>query len=67
MTEKKPNLKGTFILHCPSCDSAADGVCWGGESWSWHVISLLEKSRLSSYFAQTRLLHLMCMGSKHSG
>lgn len=45
--------------------------CWWGwlgwESWCWHVFSLLEKSRLRLYFAQTRLLHLMCMGRGHSG
>lgn len=60
MTEKSPSKMQLGLAL--SRDLAAGGVCWV-ESWCWHVLSLPEKSRLSSYFIQTRLLHLMWMAA----
>lgn len=65
VTEKSPS-KRQLSRALSFSDLAAGGACWV-ESWCWHVLSLLEKSRLSSYLAQTKLLHLMWMGSRHSG
>lgn len=45
MTEKSPS-KMQLSLALSFGDLAAGGVCWV-ESWCWHVLSLLEKSRLS--------------------